>query len=311
MRTVPLPSDPSFASFSTSLLADEVVQTLAGSSGIDADRVRFMLEMAVGESAQTLRVLQGIGLPPHARVLEVGAGLGVTSAYLTTQGFDVTALEPGGSGFEHYVVLAAGIASWTGSPHAVLTMPAEELDPTQHGRFDLVYSNNVIEHVADPIVLLRTVAHVVDPEGLSVHSCANYSIPYEPHLGIPLVPGRPALTRWLLPRRVREGGLWKSLNFIRAKDVVEAATQSDRRLAFRPAALPASLERLSTDQQFRDRHRAIARVASVLIRIRFVGLLRRLPPTWSTPMDFAILGPSFDETRLAEWRAVNDPHDSK
>lgn len=300
---IPSPDDPSFEMFSQVLLDPRCLDDLAANTGVDRTQVETWVSMAVGEAAQTLRILQGIDVPPDGRVLEVGAGLGVTSAYLASRGFDVTALEPGGIGFESYVALGERLATVLGAVHERLVMPAERLDPAAHGRFDLVYSNNVVEHVADASVVLAAALSVCAPNGVAVHSCANYAVPYEPHFGIPLVPFRPRWTTRVLPRSITGTGLWQSLNFITANDVRRAAVSNHAQVVFRSAALAASVHRLGTDEQFRSRHRALAGVAGLLIRMRVTGGLSRIPATWSTPMDFAMLPPG-SGADVETWRTV-------
>ncbi|MEZ5225003.1 MAG: hypothetical protein R2743_26165 [Ilumatobacteraceae bacterium] len=57
---------------------------------------------------------------------------------------------------------------------------------------------------------------------------------------------------------------------------------------FRRGALATSVERLGTDDEFRARHRMLAVVGRVLVAARVTALLRRLPESWSTPIDFAL-----------------------
>ena len=175
-----------------------------------------------------------------------------------------------------------------------------------HGRFDLVFSNNVLEHVEQLSEVLDTLAAMVTDDGVSVHSCPNYSVPYEPHYGIPLLPMRPRWTAKLLPRSIRADGVWLSLNFIRARDVVHIARGHGVEVHFRPAALAKSLERLGSDSGFRERHRVLGGVAAMLRRSHLIAVIRRLPATWSTPMDFLICQPTIRQSRLASWLDPSD-----
>ena len=102
------------------------------------------------------------------------------------------------------------------------------------------------------------------------------------------MPARPQWTAAILPKRVRNGGLWRSLNFIRAIDVERAARQARLHVAFRQGALASSLDRLADDSEFRSRHRLIARLMPAFKAIGITRLVRRLPPQWSTPMTFCL-----------------------
>ena len=286
--TLPTASDPLFASFSESLLAPTVVAQLARETGWEPASLRGRLSLALGEAAQTLRLLDGLELRGDARLLEVGAGLGLTSAFLSSIGLAVTALEPAGIGFAEHAVLAAGVGKVVGSSHVLLTIGAADLDPAMHGRFDLVFSNNVLEHVDDLGAAIAGMHRVLADDGLMVHSCPNYSVPFEPHFGIPLVPGRPGWTGRVLPSSIADSPVWRSLNFVRARDVRRIARTLDLRVGFRGGALAASVERLGTDPEFRSRHRLLAVVGRVLVALRMNVILGLLPATWATPMDFTL-----------------------
>jgi 2-polyprenyl-3-methyl-5-hydroxy-6-metoxy-1,4-benzoquinol methylase len=285
---IPQSTSAAFERFSTRLMDSSTIAALAVASGTSVSFVDERLTTAIGEASQTLRLLAGVEVAASDRILEVGAGLGVASAFLSVSGFDVTALDPGGIGFEDTVTLSEAIALQLGSTHRWLRITAEELDPANHGFFSLIYSNNVLEHIAAPIGAFVHLANVLSDSGVSVHSCPNYSVPYEPHFGVPLVPGAPKLTAYVLPRSLRNSGVWKSLNFIRAKDVARWAESSKLDVHFRPSALAASLDRLGADPAFRSRHRLIAYGASAAQRVGLITLLRKLPARWATPMDFVL-----------------------
>ncbi len=300
---IPGPSEDSFEQFRTRLTAPDTVARLADESGWEVPALTERLGIALGEVAQTLRVLGGLGVGAEGRMLEVGAGLGLTTAYLSSCGFDVSALEPAGVGFEEHAALAAGVATVVGSTHEFLAIGAGELDPSVHGTFDVIFSNNVLEHIDDLGSALAAMRGVMAHDGLMIHSCPNYSVPFEPHFGIPLVPGRPRWTRRLLPASIGENSVWASLNFVRARDIRRAATELGLRVDFRGGSLATSIERLGTDVEFRARHRALAVVGRALVAAKLTSLLRRMPPSWSTPMDFALSPTSVEAERVLRWRA--------
>jgi SAM-dependent methyltransferase len=58
-------------------------------------------------------------------------------------------------------------------------------------KFDLVALNQVVEHVSDPMAVLREAARVLRPGGAMYVACPNYMRFYEPHykvLWLPLMP---------------------------------------------------------------------------------------------------------------------------
>ena len=298
---MPGPADKSFGEFSLRLSDSRTIDQLAEASGWQPQALSDRVSIALGEVAQTLRVLSGLDLRPGARILEVGAGLGLTSAYLSTCGIDVAALEPAGLGFQEHAALAANVAITVGSHHDLLTIGAADLDPETHGRFDVIFSNNVLEHIVDPQEALRSMRGVLADGGVMIHSCPNYSVPFEPHFGLPLLPGRPAATRRLLPASISSSDVWNSLNFVTARQIRQWSTELGLTTQFRSGALATSIERLGTDAEFRARHRALATVGKALVTMRATAALRRLPASWSTPMDFIMFTAATDQSRVRTW----------
>jgi len=289
VRSIPSPDSDAFRAYRSRVLQPDLVDELAATLAMPVPVVSARVSMAMAEAAQTLRVVDGATIPDDGRVLEVGAGLGLTSAFLSLSGFDVTALEPSGSGFEEHEQFAPVLRKMLGSDHHTLDVGAEFLTPAANGSFALIFSNNVIEHVDDVGAVIAALAGVLDPSGVMIHSCPNYSVPFEPHFGIPLVPIRPALTARLLPGSVRDSGLWKSLNFVRARDLDRIASENNLGITFRRGLLAVSLDRLANDAEFRSRHALLGRIGRILSAVGVTAAVRRLPPRFATPMDVTLV----------------------
>ena len=135
---IPPPTSVSFQAFRNRVLAPLFIDDLARRVAVPRDELRTMFAQSVVESEQTLRVLAGLVLTEASRIIEIGAGLGLTSSYLAGCGFEVTALEPGGIGFEHYPTVAAEIARLLGTEYRVLSIGAEELEPATHGQYSQI-----------------------------------------------------------------------------------------------------------------------------------------------------------------------------
>src|SRR5262245_14140469 len=90
------------------------------------------------------------------RLLDIGSGLAVFAARMRAAGWDCTALDPDPRAAEHARSLG-------------LTAVADDflvMDLTGLGGFDAVSLNKVIEHVDQPVAMLRRSAGVLDPAGL-------------------------------------------------------------------------------------------------------------------------------------------------
>lgn len=136
-----------------------------------------------------------------------------------------------------------------------LRIGVEQLDPVVRGRFDIAFSTNVLEHVQDPRIALDRIESVLVDGGIQRHVCPKYVFPYEPHFFIPLVPFRPAATRWFL-RAVTEPGLWQSLNFVISRTVRRWARDAGRTVELDRGVLGEAVERFLADKAFAERHSA-------------------------------------------------------
>jgi SAM-dependent methyltransferase len=223
-------------------------------------------------------------LRPDQRVLEVGAGSGILSSILRSEGLDVTAVEPLIPGFGVFGSIRDELSEQAPESLAPLDhRTAAELDPAKDGLFDRIFSINVLEHCQPLDATLAGMASVLAPGGLMIHTCPNYRMPYEPHYQIPLVPIAPRLTARLRPR-LAEDPLWQSLNFITAGDLKRLARRNNLTVHFAPGVLAEVTDRLKTDAAFASRQGWAGRLVRMLARTRVLDPVTHLPPTWLTPM---------------------------
>ena len=267
--------------------SEQFVRFCAERCPIPPDAIRERLTDYIGEVTVGLRLLDGTSLEAK-RVLEVGAGLGLLGVWLRRCGVAVTLLEPGAGGFGANQQLLDATLSWlhaTDTP--VLPIRAEQLDPTQHGKFDVIYSVNVLEHIPTLEDALDGMRRVLAPGGMMRHTCPNYAVPYEPHYGIPLVPMLPKWTTVLVPR-VADEELWQSLNFVTYRRIVRYCKSRGFAYAFDRALLAEAFDRMDRDVEFRRRRGTAGIIAQRLMRLlRLQNLVARLPPRFATPMAFA------------------------
>ena len=262
----------------------EIAAAVAEQSGREAAAVEAMFETYANESRATLELIAG-HLSPTERILEVGAGLCLTSLFLKQAGFQVVALEPAIGGFGIFELLKKEMLE---HHHAlglvVLEKPAQELDPASDGRFDLIFSNNVLEHIPDWPAALGAMGTALEIGGRMLHACPNYTVPYEPHYGVPVFRHFPRLSRRLFLGN-RDSEIWDSLNFITGRNLRLYCNRNGLNCCFKEELLYLSLKRIETDPLFEERHQGlVANLARLLLRTGLARLLRHIPPTLATPM---------------------------
>ncbi|XIA64131.1 class I SAM-dependent methyltransferase [Bradyrhizobium sp. TZ2] len=143
-------------------------------------------------------------LKPGDRVLEVGSGIGFLTSWLHLNGVDIHGLDPASGPFDPFTEMSRAVAERIGPDRpGTFHIGAQELNPEKFGEFDLIFSFNVLEHVQSIDDVFAAMASVLKPGGVMVHCCPNYAVPYEPHLGIPLMPFRPQLTDRVFRKAIR------------------------------------------------------------------------------------------------------------
>jgi len=227
---------------------------------------------------------------PSCRVLEVGAGLGLLSLFLASRGFLVVA-----NNVDENTFLSMGrLRQWVMSQYPDVTLPfvmgkIESLDCPLESKFDFLFSLNVLEHVQNVKAAFVAMSAMLKPSGCMWHSCPNYSFPYEPHLATLLLPFFPEKTAHFFPKLAkRKFGVWKTLNFITASELVRIADQLDLSLMFNQKVFYEHLLRLKTDPFFRGRHVFLYYVVRCLASMRVLTLFRSTPVWLATPMEFVV-----------------------
>lgn len=280
---------PELEQFLDDLPCSELAQRISQRSGTSEAEIAAMLTTYINEARVTLDVV-GDALDRDRRILEVGAGLCLFSLFLRQQGFNVMALEPSIGGFGAFEAMRKAILEqFPGCDLPLLTCPAQQLSRETHGGFDLIFSNNVIEHIPDWRGALAAMAEVLEEGGLMIHACPNYTVPYEPHYGIPVFRRFPGFSRRLFLPKEADAGIWDSLNFITCAEVRRFAKSRGLDLHFRPGLLHQAVSRIKTDPLFRQRHQGfVAAVAGILDSVGLLRLLRYLPAAMATPMIFEL-----------------------
>ncbi len=110
---------------------------------------------------QEIRAFYALDPQPGGRYLNYGAGAWSRSVeLLRAQGWDITAYEPTASAQQQPGLIT--------QPEALAAL-----------RFDGIYSNNVLEHLRQPVDTLRQLASVLNPGGRMSHATPCYEYLYE------------------------------------------------------------------------------------------------------------------------------------
>ncbi len=102
------------------------------------------------------------------RVLDVGCGAGLAAEALAHRGYDVLGIDAAPDA----IAAAIAHAASRGLALAYRVASPEEL-VAEGRRFQIVTALEVVEHVPDPDLFLRTLARLLEPEGLLVLSTLN------------------------------------------------------------------------------------------------------------------------------------------
>ena len=128
-------------------------------------RIAWLRERMVshfGRDPRAIRPLEGL------RILDIGCGGGLLCEPLARMGADVTGIDPA----ERNVSIASLHASQSGVPVTYRATTAEDLAEAGE-RFDVVLAMEVVEHVADVGLFLRSAASMVKPGGLMFAATLN------------------------------------------------------------------------------------------------------------------------------------------
>jgi SAM-dependent methyltransferase len=216
-------------------------------------------------------------LPGGASVLEVGCGsgilLGMLAESFTT--LKLEGIEPFGVGFGPFKELNTFFQE-----HGlrIENVGYEQYRPDK--KFDLIYLVNVFEHLPVWRDFLGFVERNLKPGGVCLILCPNYGFPYESHFGLPVLFNK-RLTGRVFAKSIQRhelqhgnAGLWRSLNFVKLRDVKKEVRGRPLQLRVRRQILDDLIDRWSSDEHFAARQRMIGGLAAWSKKLGLTRLLK-------------------------------------
>ena len=274
--------------YANELKSDALINYIKSRITYNWDEISRQYFSYVEEAMFGMRLLSKFSL--EGRILEVGSGPGMLIAWLHMHGVSIMGIEPSEIGFEFNLQLQNAIWDYYKLPeNLILDLVAENLDPAVHGKFDLVYSVNVIEHLLPENIQLAftKIKNVLANDGMMHHHNPNYIIPFEPHYGLPLVPMFPQLIGKI--KGVANENLWKSLNFLTLPQVKKVAAAIGMEVSFQRKGMKDAFVRLEEDEEFAERHTSLAKLYPLLKKMGIISLFGLIPPVLCTPMTYTLL----------------------
>lgn len=160
--TNPLPTQDAYDAFNTHHFVDYYGHT---SPAVDWQAIRRQMPNNI---ATRLKAIQQFMDLTGKRVMDVGAGNGVFLYGVSQQGAEAIALEQA----PEYC------ARLRERGFTVLDYKFEDIDPQQHGRFDVMTMFHVLEHFYDPNEPFAYIHALLKPDGLFVVEVPNILKPY-------------------------------------------------------------------------------------------------------------------------------------
>jgi SAM-dependent methyltransferase len=123
-----------------------------------------------GQQRRLEMIQEAAGNRIQGKILEIGCGIGLYITHIAPMGGMVF-----GSEYE----INRAVEARTRADHILGS--AGEFLPFPEGSFDLILSNEVIEHVQDDLLTVREMVRVLKPGGRIVLFCPNRWYPFETH----------------------------------------------------------------------------------------------------------------------------------
>ncbi|MDP3981892.1 MAG: class I SAM-dependent methyltransferase [Chlamydiota bacterium] len=161
-------------------------------------------------------VMRDLGMDTkHKLILEIGTGFGFFMAYaIKVLNWDMCGIEPGKDKFGRFEI-AKAIFDYNGIDKERLVNSSGERIKFESNNFDIVISNDVLEHVENPRTVILEALRVLKPGGIAIFNFNNYRWIYEAHYNLLWFPfmSKPLAKKYVAWRK-RDSGYIDHLNFL-------------------------------------------------------------------------------------------------
>jgi 2-polyprenyl-3-methyl-5-hydroxy-6-metoxy-1,4-benzoquinol methylase len=248
---------------------------------------KIILLRQLEEAEKTLSLLKKIDFSKKELLLEIGGGLGLTFGYLKKQNYKIFSLEPSRKEYQGNYLAAKQMFQIMKIPHGSWFPYAASQANRIKRRFKVIFSNNVLEHIPNLELTIKSLKSVLEDDGIMIHNTVNYLIPYEPHFRIFLFPFFPKFTA-LINKKLNRISSFKEINFINPIMLARLAKKYDLTIKFLSGTLAGALKRLETDKSFMFKHKNILPIYHLIKRFGLITIIKNLPPLISTPVEFTL-----------------------
>ena len=211
------------------------------------------------------------------RALDYGCGTGLAIAYGRSRGLDIVGTDTFEGAFAHW--RGEGASGTAGYIHPIVDGRA----PFPADAFDCVISNQVLEHVREPALVIADMRRVLKPGGLAIVTFPSREAWWEGHVGVYFahrLQHYPALRRRYLDLYHRLGLGWFRENKTREEWVAGSVTVLDTACFYhRARAVIAEVERVFGGP-VRD-------LSADYMRARFGAVSRLMPSAADSLLRFA------------------------
>jgi SAM-dependent methyltransferase len=217
---------------------------------------RVLREWKRGE--QLVKLL-GHHLPPAARVLEIGSGIGCTIKNFELAGFQARGIEPG----QGFCTFSRQQMNAPVTPFSLDQLPGTEDQ-------DLVLLVHVLEHLNNPSAALRKLREFMSEKGLCYIEVPNFSGPHA-------APGRQFHVAHIYNFTPSTLSMLAEANGMVIRKLISAPTDKNLQILLARGPLPADGETTPVDpESFSNSTRALLRYSSLGYHLRWRYLRDRV-----------------------------------